>query len=254
MSQLMAVEGVMARHVADVRAGFDIVAGPHLRDPLALPVRIADLAPGRPLRVAVAADTPGGSTHPGVAAAIRAVADRLADDGAEVTEAVPASFERSLELWATLLIADVRAQLPLLEMVMGEDGIRFLGFADEIIPSVDLASFGALLMERIAVAKEWAEFLDRYDVLLTPVWSQPAPPHGSDVASLEAGQATLEMIRPVLPANLLGLPAAVTPAGVVDGLPVGAHLVATRFADHRALAAAQRVEDLIGTITPIDPR
>ena len=52
--QLMAVQGVMARHVADVRAGFLTVAGPHERDPLCLPVSIAGLDPSRPPRVAVA--------------------------------------------------------------------------------------------------------------------------------------------------------------------------------------------------------
>src|SRR6185436_7104531 len=50
MFQLMAVEGVMARRVADVRAGLLAVAGPHLRDPLALPVELAEPAPGATLR------------------------------------------------------------------------------------------------------------------------------------------------------------------------------------------------------------
>jgi amidase len=254
MYQLMAVEGVMARRVADVRAGLHVVAGPHLRDPLALPVGLSGLDRSRPARVAVAAAPPGGSTHPGVEAAIRRVADRLSDAGAVVEEACPDTYERSLELWANMLMADVRPQMPLLEMVMGEDALTFLGYADEIVPPIDMASFGAMAMERLAVLKQWQAFLDTYDVLLTPVWSQPPPVHGADVVSLEAGQATLDMMRPVLPANLLGLPAAVVPAGFADGLPVGAQLTAARFADLRALDVAQMIEDLVGVQTPIDPR
>ena len=46
MFQLMAVQGVMARRVADVRAGLLAVAGPHRRDPLALPVTLDEPPPG----------------------------------------------------------------------------------------------------------------------------------------------------------------------------------------------------------------
>ncbi|MGI9009070.1 MAG: amidase, partial [Streptosporangiaceae bacterium] len=44
--QLMAVEGVMARRVADVRAGFTAIAGQHPRDPSSVPVTFTDLDPG----------------------------------------------------------------------------------------------------------------------------------------------------------------------------------------------------------------
>ena len=71
MFQLMAVEGVMARRVADVRAGLLAVAGPHVRDPLALPVELAEPTPGARLRIAVLAEPPGCDTDPGIAAAIR---------------------------------------------------------------------------------------------------------------------------------------------------------------------------------------
>ena len=87
--QLMAVEGVMARRIADVRAGFTAIAGQHPRDPLSVPATFTDLAPGERPTVAVLPEPPGGSTHPGVAAAVRRAADALADDGFKVTEAVP---------------------------------------------------------------------------------------------------------------------------------------------------------------------
>ena len=63
--QLMAVEGVMARRIADVRAGFTAIAGQHPRDPLSVPAVFTGLAPGERPAVAVLPEPPGGSTHPG---------------------------------------------------------------------------------------------------------------------------------------------------------------------------------------------
>src|SRR5262249_56688835 len=71
--QLMAVEGVMARRIADVRAGFTAIAGQHPRDPLSVPAVFTVLAPGERPKVAVLADAPRRSTHPGPAAAVRLV-------------------------------------------------------------------------------------------------------------------------------------------------------------------------------------
>ena len=117
--QLMAVEGVLARRVADVRAGFTVIAGQHPRDPLSVPAVFTDLAPGERPAVAVLPEPPGGSTHPEVAAAVRRAADALADDGFKVTEAVPPDYEQALELWSTILIADLRVMKPVLDELMG---------------------------------------------------------------------------------------------------------------------------------------
>lgn len=253
MFQLMRVEGVLARHVADVRAGLLAIAGPDVRDPLALPVTLSDRSLGRSLRVAVLADPPGGSTHPGIVAAINATAEVLAAHGAEVIEASPPGYEQAIELWGKALIEDLRAQLPLIEMVMGEGGKRFLSYATDVFPPVDLATFTSLFPMRLHVEKEWHRFLNDYDVLLTPTWTQPAFEHGADIASLDGARATLDTMRPVLPANLLGLPAAIVPVGLVDGLSVGAQLTARRFGDLTALAAAEIVEYAFGRLTPIDP-
>ncbi len=63
----------------------------------------------------------------------------------------------------------------------------------------------------------------------------------------------VEVIRPVLPANFLGFPAAVTPAGLSDGMPVGVQVMGDRFHDLRCLTVAEEIESLVGTLTPIDP-
>jgi len=252
-AQLMLTDGPMARHVADVRAGLLTIAGAHDRDPRAVPVVLADRAEGRALRVAVCAAPPAGSTHSGVVAAIRGAADAFSNAGAHVTEAVPASFGRAVELWGLILNEELRVQRPLLEMVMGEHGKRFIGFADEVYPAIDVATLMLAFGERNAVDREWHDFLTEFDVLLMPTWTQPPFEIGADVVSVESAQGVLEQIRPVLPANLLGLPAAVVPVGMADGSPVGAQLIGRRFADLTCLNAAELLEQAFGTITPIDP-
>ncbi|HRB03501.1 MAG TPA: amidase family protein [Ilumatobacteraceae bacterium] len=107
--------------------------------------------------------------------------------------------------------------------------------------------------ERNAVDREWYDFLTDYDVLLMPTWTQPPFELGADVVSVEAAQGVLEQIRAVLPANLLGLPAAVVPVGMAGGMPVGAQLIGRRFSDLTCLNAAEVLEQAFGTITPIDP-
>ena len=252
-AQLMLTDGPMARHVADVRAGLLAIAGAHDRDPRAVPVVLADRAQGRALRVAVCAAPPAGSTHAEVAAAIQAAGDAFSNAGAHVTEAVPASFQRAVELWGLILNEELRVQRPLLEMVMGDDGKRFLGFAGEVYPPIDVATLMLAFGERNAVDREWHEFLTEYDVLLMPTWTQPPFELGADIVSVEDAQGVLEQLRAALPANLLGLPSAIVPVGMAGGLPVGAQLVGRRFADLTTLAAAEVLEQAFGTITPIDP-
>jgi amidase len=89
-------------------------------------------------------------------------------------------------------------------------------------------------------------------VLLSPTWALRAFDHGADL--VEGGsEMTLETFRPVLHANFLGLPAAVVPAGLAAGLPVGVQVIGDRFTDLRCLRVAEQIEQTLGTMTPIEP-
>lgn len=84
-------------------------------------------------------------------------------------------------------------------------------------------------------------------------WSQPAFPLDFDIASLDNAITTLELMRPVFPANLLGTPSVVVPAGMTAGLPVGVQVMGWRYTELRCLAVAEAIEQRLGPLTPIDP-
>jgi amidase len=66
-------------------------------------------------------------------------------------------------------------------------------------------------------------------------------------------RATMSLLRPVMPANLLGLPAAVTPGGLAAGMPVGVQCIGAPFREDRALDAAAAIQAAVGVLTPVDP-
>jgi amidase len=57
----------------------------------------------------------------------------------------------------------------------------------------------------------------------------------------------------VVTCNLLGLPAAVVPVSVVDGLPQAVQIIGPRYQEDACLDAAETIEAALGCITPIDP-
>jgi amidase len=252
-SQLMAVEGPMARSVADVRLGLQIMAGAHPRDPRSLPVVLTDLAPGEHLRVALMAEPPGGATDPGIASAVRHAADVLADAGHDVVEATPPGYEELFALWAALLMSDLRSMRPVLDAVMGEAAIAVLTSFETGVPPMSIDDVLGLHVRRSRAMREWSAFFVEHPVLLSPTWALPAFAPDADIASsLDGGM--LEVFRPVLAANVLSLPAAVVPVGSADGLPVGVQVIGDRFTDLRCLAIAEQIERVAGRLTPIEPR
>ena len=253
-AQLMLNQGVMARTIADVRAGLGVVAGAHPRDPVSVPARLTDLGANEKLTIAVMAEPPGGSTHPGVAAVVRAAADALAKAGHRIFEVTPPEFELACLTWGAQMNGELTPNLPILESVMGEGGQNFLKLTQLSMPSVGLTELLAAQMQRNGLGRKWGLWFEEYPILLSPTWTQPAFVADADIADAAGAAATVELMRPVLPPNLLGLPAVVVPAGMADDLPVGVQVIGARYTDLRCLAIAEQIETACGIRTPINPK
>ena len=91
--------------------------------------------------------------------------------------------------------------------------------------------------------------------MLTPTWTKLPFEHGFDVATPEGTAATMELLRPTLPANLLGLPSACVSTGADEatGLPIGVLLTGPRFREDLCLDAAEIIERRYSVQTPINP-
>ena len=253
--QLMAVEGVMARRVADVRLGLAIVGGllaarPASRCPCRSTCRAAESR-----RVALVAEPPGGDTHPEIAAAVRRAGDALADAGYDVVEAEPPAYEQALRRLGPLAVH--RHPRPGGAAARGHGRRTRCGSSTSSARSTRRSTPPALvaaLVERRAIPARGRQFLLEHPLILSPIWTQPPFPHGWDVeseANAHGDDAADAPGHAGEPARAPGRRRA-RPARAA-GLPVGVQVMGERFQELACLEAAEAIEAALGVATPIDP-
>ena len=250
--QIMLAEGVLARHVGDVRRGLEVIMGAHRRDPQSIdaPLRGPDVA----RRVALVPTPSGGTTDPAVAEGVRVAGRALEEAGYEVEEAEPPMLFEAYLAWAELQLMSMSVTAPLLALLLGDDAKRFIELADAEFPPFTTESLFVMHQSRWRVASEWRQFMTDYPLVVGPTWTQPPFELGFDITDAESNLKVIEMVRFTLPANLMGLPAACVPTGVVNGLPTGAQIIGNLLREDLCLDAAQVIEESVGVLTPIDPR
>jgi amidase len=251
-SQFMLADGVLARHVGDVRRGLEVVMGAHHGDPQSIDAPLQ----GRPVakRVALVAEPGGGTTHPDVAEGVRIAGRALEAAGYEVEEVEPPLLVDAYLSWAELMMTSLAVARPLIEPVMGDEGRRFLDLSSVEFPPATPESTALMFMFRYKVARAWREFLTNYPLIVGPTWTQPPFELGFDIKDAESAMRVVELFRFVLPANLLGLPAACVATGVAHGLPTGVQVIGDLLREDLCLNAAEAIEESVGVLTPIDPR
>ncbi len=243
MAQMMSTQGPMAREVADVRLGLSVMARRDARDPFQVPAPLeGSEVPKRAILAKVPEEM---EADPGVMGIVRAAADRLADAGWAVEERALPDVPGLFRLWADVLIneMDVSAGAGMLS-VGSEDFAEVWGAYKAFSRELDLRGFVAACAERITRQRAWMALLEERPVILTPCSLQPTWAPGADLGGPETVRRLFaEHLTFISIFNLLGLPTAAVPAGLLDGRPVGVQLTATRFREDVALDAAEAVED-----------
>jgi amidase len=229
-TQVMTVEGPLARTVADLRMVHDLLCGADPADPRTVPVpaagapvaRIAGFVPGDPV--------------------VEEAAKRLVDAGYEVEAVTPPRVDESSELAMRMVATPIALGFDEYVAFAGED---LAGYARNLLavrPALDLGEFLALTGTRLSVQREWARLLDRYPVVVGPVSTTPSFEPDQDRRSPEALADYFEAMKLCEATSFAGLPSVAVPTGLRDGLPTGVQVISRMYREDLALDAAAVLE------------
>ncbi|WP_223881648.1 amidase family protein [Affinibrenneria salicis] len=241
--QIMAVSGPIARSVADLSLALRAMSVGSVDDPWWVPAPLQ--GPDMPRRAAVCLRPDGIDTAPEICRALLESADKLRDAGwivDEVDELI--SLEEAVAIQIALWMGDGYEKLVAAAQQEGDPGaIAALAGQKALAESVTLADFSGALSRRLGIARQWAQFLQRYPVVLLPV--SASLPFASDL-DLQGEAAYRQVWRAQLPMiglPLTGLPALSLCTGyLADNTPLGIQIVAGRFREDLCLAAGADIE------------
>jgi amidase len=254
-SQLMAVDGPLARTVRDVALGFEVMAARDMRDNRWSPVPLRLEPPKRPIRVALVTQSEGPSVSAANLAAVRTAGRYLAAAGYAVEEVMPPDLHAVSELWHAIGTTEQAALLGPRLAEAGDPGIvTFMEAWWSMKPPRDLAGYMHAFIERDALLHRWTLFLEDYPIIVMPSSTERPVPAGIDVAGVDGARRMIDAIYFQLTLPVLGLPGLAVPVGMDGDLPMGVQLAGPRWREDLLLEAGAVIEAHEGVRQPIDPR
>ena len=246
------VVGPMARTAADLRALFEVMAGPDAGDALSAPVPLRSIGAEelRGLRIGILESSALGAPTPETQAAVRRAGQLLTEQGFHVEPVKLEGLDRALELWwfffgpviGELIRHSTKGQEESLSPMLRE----YLAFT-AAEPAVTLESFMAACTERDLVRADLLRQLRDVPILLSPVSTAPAFKHGA--GNYRAGDAHnyRDTMRYCQWLNLAGFPGLSLPFGQSpEGLPINIQLIARPYEEELLLAVAETLEQSRG--------
>ncbi|MFJ8959646.1 amidase family protein [Lentzea sp. NPDC102401] len=229
-TQVMTVEGPLARTAADLWKVHGLLCGADPADPRTVPVpafgppapRVAGFVPGDPV--------------------VEEAAQRLAEAGYAVEAVEVPRLDEAADLSLRMIATPIALGYEQFAAFAGEEVALFARHLLEVRPGLDLAEFLALTGTRLAIQREWARLLDRYPVLLGPVSTIASFEPDQDRRSPEALGEYFDALKLCEASSFVGVPSVAVPTGLRGGLPTGVQVVSRMYREDLALDAAEVLE------------
>jgi amidase len=253
-SQLMAVDGPLARSVRDIRLGLQAMAARDPRDNRWTPVPLRLEPVRRPMKVALVTRSDGPSVQQSCWDAVRTVGKRLQAAGYHVEEVSPPDLHAVSELWHGIGTTEQAHLLAPRLQGSGDPSIStFLEYWWQLRKPRDMAGYMSAFIERDTLLHRWLMFFEDWPIVVMPSSTEPPVPAGIDIQGLDGCRRMLDALYFQLTLPVLGLPGLAVPVGMAQGLPMGVQLTAARYREDLLLDAAEVLEAHEGPRTPIDP-
>lgn len=240
-AQLTAVSGPIGRSIEDLRLALQAMSAPSDLDSWWVPAPFA--GPAARKRAALCVAPEGLEVHAEVEAALREAGRQLRDAGWEVVEADAPPMREAMRLQLLLWMSEYAYNRG--EAVAREDDpdANFV-YAQlvEHAPTPTMESLMEALQQRVALARQWEQFLNEYPVLLCPVSAEPPFADQLDVESVESFHRVAEAQMTQIALPLMGMPAISVSTGSEERSPMGVQLVAARFREDLLFDAAGEIE------------
>ncbi len=246
-----------SRTVRDTAAYLDVISGALPGDPywIAPPERpYLDVLsqPPEPLKIGVVSQSPDGrAIHPEILALLEQVSGVLSDMGHEIQDhAMDYGAEANWKTYTDMTCTETAAMFGFLETVIGRpvtpEDVEPVTWAIIERGRNSSAIDHATRIEAVRqIGRSVAQDLDRFDITVTPVLTQPPRPVGyydMNLTDLDAYNALWSDAVFMSPFNMSGQPAISLPLGEADGMPAGIQLIARRGDEARLLSLSAELE------------
>ncbi|MBM46800.1 MAG: amidase [Acidimicrobiaceae bacterium] len=250
LSQIMSVQGIMARDASDLSLATEVMIRPDPRDPLSPPVPWKGPKVDRPLTVAITKESYGYPIHDDILRLIDQAADALQDAGYQVQEVRTPSIDEPFRDWFRTLITEMNVGLLPQILEHGSDDIKttfdyFFRMGEVLELDTFISDFG----ERTRMMRDWNLFLAEFPLTLTPIYMGRLYDWDYDLQSFDACKDFLEASSYSMAINYLGLPAGVIATGLVEDRPAAVQIVGQRYREDLICEALEAIQQRCGRLT-----
>jgi Asp-tRNA(Asn)/Glu-tRNA(Gln) amidotransferase A subunit family amidase len=246
---LLGVVGPMARTVADLKVLFEVMQGPDDGDPSAapVPVRWPSQEQARQLRIGYFEDDGRTPVTPETRAAVQTAVEALRRAGFKVDPFRPEGLEEARQLWWKFF--GIAGGMLVGPMTKGKEAnlspiLKQFSSWVAAEPSHTGESLLDTWIQRDVIRAQIFSQMRDFPILLCPAASIPAFRHGERSWEIEGKTVQyLDAWSYCEWFNLLGMPAAVVPAGQSkEGLPIGVQIVGRPWEEEKVLMVAEELE------------